>query len=86
MEDREVSVRTVCSVTLWVIGMALVVLDALTEGISSGQIGLATIGGAMVLTLRGYFCTFYARQRDMFEAGRDYERSVDYDDRVRSIR
>jgi hypothetical protein len=74
-----------CSVfatALWVGGSVMVLLNAVI-GIEVGQVGLACIGGAMVLNVRGFFCRMHSEMRDAFQMGRDYERGQA---RVRAIR
>lgn len=86
VEEKAVSLRSVVAAALWVAGIVLVLVDAATEHISVGQIGLTGVAGGMVLTMRGCFSSFYRHEHDVFELGRDYERGHGQESPVRSLR
>lgn len=83
MQDKEVSIRSVIAVMLWVGGTVLVALDLLLTRYRIGHFGLVCVGGAMTLQVRGYFCRLHRRMSEVFTMGRDYERG---EGRVRSLR
>jgi hypothetical protein len=88
MQEKEVSLRCVIATALWAAGIALVIIDMTDPPTwQPGQAGLACIGGAMVLNIRGYFIGLHRRMKDMFQMGREYEREYpDEHARVRSLR
>lgn len=72
MGEREIAVRSVVAGSLWLAGIVLVAIGALTPH-EVGQCGLLCTGAAMVITVRGYFARFEEREREAFQLGRDYE-------------
>lgn len=84
MQDKEVPIRAVIVIVMWVLGVSMVVANLLLpEDVKVGQLGLVTVGGAMVLQIRGYFCGMHKRLTDVFQMGREFERGAD---KVRALR
>lgn len=82
MQDQEISLRAAIAAALWLAGTFLVLADIFTK-YEVGQLGLVTVGAAMVLNVRSFFCHMHRQMQDAFELGRDYERG---ESAVRSIR
>lgn len=73
VQDREVAVRAVVALAMWIVGVGLVVANIFVKP-SIGELGLTSVAGAVVMNVRGYFCRFHEQVRNGFELGRDYER------------
>lgn len=84
MNERSIAVHSAISALLWPIGFALVLLGLFTE-FEFGQLGIVLCMVAATLTVRGYFCGLYRREREAFELGRDYA-AGDSGPNVRTLR
>lgn len=73
MNDLDLSATGVAATSLWLIGVALALIQ-LTTNIELGQLGIIAAAGGATLNVRGYFLRFEDRERSAFEIGRDYER------------
>lgn len=70
MQDKNVSLTDACSWVLWVLAVALVVVQ-MASPLETAELGvIAAIGGA-TLTVRGYFVDLADRERNAYEIGRD---------------
>lgn len=70
MRDVKISAMTTAAYALWALALGLVVNGMLTS-VRTGQLGLLAAGVAMVLNVRGFFCTFSHRERQAFDLGAD---------------
>lgn len=75
MNDRNVSLRAVLAVTLWLLGVACILIQ-LTAPIAVGHLGLLLAMGGATLHVRGFFCHLIEQERNAFELGRDHERGL----------
>lgn len=75
MQDKTVSLTSVFAWVLWVVAIALVLVDVFTE-VNSGDLGIVAAAGGATLTVRGYFLDLEDRERNAFEIGRDSTRRV----------
>jgi hypothetical protein len=85
MRDREVRLMSVVAAAMWVTGAIVVLAGIEMEIYGLPGAGLLAALGAAVLNVRGFVEHHHDQMRQMFECGRDYERSL-VDTRVRSLR
>lgn len=72
MSDWHLSATAVAATVLWVIGVALAMVQLLTD-VGVGQLGIIAAAGGATLNVRGYFVKLEDRERNAFNLGRDYE-------------
>lgn len=70
MQDKRVSLTGISAAALWVLSVAMVIVDVFTD-VNSGDLGIIAGLGAATLTIRGYFVDLAAREQNAFEIGRD---------------
>jgi hypothetical protein len=70
MQDRNVSLTTVCAAVLWALALVLIFLELFTR-IETGDLGVVASVGAGVLFVRGFFAELAEREQNAFELGRD---------------
>lgn len=75
MRDIEISLNTVGALTLWTIGLGLIVLG-FAAGEVFAELGLFFAGIGGVLNIRGFFCRQARREQAAFDLGREAMRSV----------
>lgn len=75
ISDRSLSATVVASCALWAIGAGLIVIDLVTT-VELGELGLWMAAVAAVLSVRRMFWQQAQRSQEVFEMGRDYERST----------
>lgn len=81
MSDKAISINTVVAAVMWVLAVALVSIDVFSAE-NTGDLGIVMSAGAATVTVRGFFCQQFERERNAFGIGRDYEKGS----KMRSVR
>lgn len=74
--DRSISIWTVTAVTLWALGLGLVVVDLAVAHARLGFLGLYFTCGGGVATICRSNQLAHREQRNAFELGRESVRSI----------
>lgn len=70
MHDRNISATFLSSVALWVLGLALAILNIFIDPDVGGLAMVLAAAGATI-TVRGFFCQLSKRELAAFELGRE---------------
>lgn len=74
MDSRSISIRCLVAVVMWILGSAIVVLDAFNVA-NVGDLGIVFAMAGATLHVRGFFTALARREQNAFVLGRDYEYS-----------
>lgn len=76
MHDRSISLLTILATGFWLTALMLIVCSIAHRTAHWGNLGLLSAAVAIILNVRQFFCHMEARQREIFELGRESMRSV----------